>query len=110
MINALAARQLVEASQVAIEQMLNSLDMKIRERAIKGQTEYVIYDEGWYESAPCSSPPNKTHKHRALIDKLQRHGFSVTFGAISSSYVPTRLMSVDGAGPEYRDYGITIRW
>lgn len=110
MINATTARQLVEESEIAIEQMLNSLDMKIREQAIKGQTEYVIYDEGWYESAPCGSPPNKTHKHRALVDKLQRHGFSVTFGAISSSYVPKGLMNDDGSGPEYKNYGITVRW
>ena len=107
MLNAQAARKLVQEYDSVETVIIPEILQKIEEAAKKGETSVKIY----IDAIGSWSTRVNTPEMIRVSSKLESLGFKVTIKRYGDMYVPRGLRDdYDGIGPLYQDYWYVINW
>ena len=107
MLNAQAARKLVQEYASIEKVILPQILQKVEEAAKEGKTSVHIYIDAINSLATWVNTPEMIR----VSSKLESLGFKVTIERYGDKYVPRGLRDdYDGTGPMYQNYGYVIDW
>lgn len=109
MIAAKDAKSLYDASGAETTRyLLTHVEPEVIKAANSGKRS-IFVDFGSYEMLFHAHRPSDLESY--IMDKLKALGYAVTWeGAYGASYVPRGLADLDGNGPKYIKYGMTVQW
>lgn len=109
MITAKEARQLFETSNVKVKEFLTKeVEPKIIDASTNGKNS--IYIHVGARPIRDHSPIVLPEVQNRAMQELIKLGYSVRVTNHGEFYIPRGLMSDDGDGPEYQNFGLEIRW
>ena len=107
MLNAQAARKLVQEYASVEKVIIPEILQKVEEAAKKGETSVQIYIDAIDSWSTWENTPGMIR----VSSKLESLGFKVTIERYGDKYVPRGLRDdYDGTGPLHQNYGYIIDW
>lgn len=109
MITAKEARQLLETSNVKVEEFLTKeVEPKIIDASTNGKNSVYIN----VDARPINDyrPIVLPEVQNRVMQEMIKLGYSVRVTNYGDMYIPRGLMNDDGDGPEHQNYGLEIRW